>query len=40
MLSSTLSIFPQSMLTITPKELSTLLQKKPTSIDLIDVRGT
>lgn len=28
------------MLTLTPKELSAILQKNPTSIDLIDVRGT
>jgi len=28
------------MFTLTPKELSVLLQNNPTSIDLIDVRGT
>lgn len=28
------------MLTLTPKELSVLLQNNPTSIDLVDVRGT
>ena len=28
------------MLNITPKELSTLLEKTPEKIDLIDVRGT
>ena len=28
------------MLTLTPKELSALLEKSPQTIDLIDVRGT